>query len=153
MSELLSSFKEGYIYKESPRLWIYLGVFNYLKAKPLGNGLYKCVVMENEPKFITGYMGSLIMESGTLFSNEIKPIGCTLEDINTLVESYKKEFCYYYRLCFSSFLSGEARFHTLVYGYIKTITLSKGYIKIPSSFEIVSSDNNSLILHIPNLVN
>jgi hypothetical protein len=152
MNESLSSLKEGYIYKsplDISGLWIYLGLFNYLEAKPLGNGLYKCEVINNKPKFIANKQRSM-MVSRIYISDEIKAVGCTLEDINTIVESHKKEFCDY---CRSSIVSIQNIFNTSICKYIAVMTLSKGNIELPSSFEIVSSYNNSLILYIPNSLN
>jgi hypothetical protein len=147
MNESLSSPKEGYIYNDPeyiPELWIYLGLFNYLEAEYISNNLYKCKVIKNKPWFVDYEQ---YMAPGTLFINRLKIIGCTLEDINTLVESSKEKFRDLYSI------HSSRHFELVVSNYIKIMTLSKGNIELPSNFEIVSSDNNNLILRAPNSIN
>jgi hypothetical protein len=154
MSEPLSSLKEGYIYIDHPNptiseLWVYLGVFNCLTAISFDKSkrLCKCEIKKNKPWFMDYEQRNLVMTAGTLFPHEIKPIGCTLEDINTLVESSKEKFRDLYSI------HSSRHFELVVSNYIRIMTLSKGNIKIPSNFEIVSSDNNNLILRAPNSIN
>jgi hypothetical protein len=141
MSESLSPFKEGYIYKsplDISGLWIYLGLFNYLEADFIGNNLYKCEIKKNKPWFMD-YEHGLSVRVTTLFPIIYKPIGCSLEDLQGLlkwIKGYQK----------ASFYCSGFRSESTVCNYIKLITLSKDNIKLPKDFEIVSSDNNSLIL-------
>jgi hypothetical protein len=145
MSEPFPSFKEGHIC-EGPfsisGLWIYLGLFNYLEADFIGNNLYKCEIKKNKPWFMDYEQH---MAPGTPLINRLKIIGCTLEDINTLVESSKEKFRDLYSI------HSNRHFEFVVSNYIRIMTLSKGDIKIPNNFKIVSSDNDSLILRASNL--
>jgi hypothetical protein len=150
MSELLSPFKEGYIYRDSLYRWIYLGLFNYLEADFIGNNTYKCKVMNNKPKFMDYDQDYITDISITIFLNELIPIGCTLESVHNLVESHKKEFGDF---CKSNIIPIQNLFNRKICEYIAVMTLSKDNIKLPKDFEIVSSDNNSLILYIPNSLN
>jgi hypothetical protein len=142
--DLLSSLEEGHIYGgplNISRSWIYLGVFNCLEASPLGNGLYKCVVMENEPKFMDYELKSRIVSRFNI-SSEIRLTGCTLENLVDLLESHK----FFYREASQNPQFYNPRFHDRICEYIKALTMSKDNIRLPKDFEIVSSDNDSLIL-------
>jgi hypothetical protein len=145
MSEPLSSLKEGYIYIDPLRLyglWIYLGLFNYLKAKSIGNGLYRCEVIEDQPVLMKYEEGSLFMPS-EVSPNEFKPIGCSLENLQKLLR-WIKEFQT------THFNHRNFDFDFVVCRYIIWNTLSKSNIELPSNFEVIKSDNNSLILRAPN---
>jgi hypothetical protein len=89
------------------------------------------------------------MVYGTFFSEAklSKPIGCSLENLHSLLRSFK--YLHTTRLSRLTSQFNTIGFNIAVYKYIIAITLSKGYIELPSSFEIVSSDNNSLIVSTP----